>query len=34
MQKNNGFMSWVDQRLPVSSFIKNHLTELLCSKEF
>ena len=34
MQKNNGFMSWVDQRLPVSSFIKNHLTQYYAPKNF
>ena len=34
MQKNNGIMSWVDQRLPVSSFIKNHLTQYYAPKNF
>ena len=34
MDKKNGVMSWVDERLPVSSFIKNHLTQYYAPKNF
>jgi len=30
----NGLMGWVDERFPLSSFIKNHLTEYYAPKNF
>jgi ubiquinol-cytochrome c reductase cytochrome b subunit len=35
-KKNNKsrFLGWVDERLPLSSFIKNHLTEYYAPKNF
>jgi len=29
-----GFVSWVDERFPLSSFIKNHLTQYYAPKNF
>ena len=32
--KSGGLLSWVDERFPLSSFIKNHLTEYYAPKNF
>src|SRR6056300_254069 len=32
--KSTGLMGWVDERFPLSSFIKNHLTEYYAPKNF
>ena len=32
--KSKGSMGWVDERFPLSSFIKNHLTEYYAPKNF
>jgi len=34
MERKNNLMTWVDERLPVSSFIKNHLTQYYAPKNF
>ena len=28
------FMAWIDQRLPVSNFVKNHLSQYYAPKNF
>ena len=32
--KSGGLLGWVDERFPLSSFIKNHLTEYYAPKNF
>jgi ubiquinol-cytochrome c reductase cytochrome b subunit len=32
--KSVGLVGWVDERFPLSSFIKNHLTEYYAPKNF
>ena len=32
--KSVGLIGWVDERFPLSSFIKNHLTEYYAPKNF
>ncbi|MDA7835344.1 cytochrome b, partial [Methylophilaceae bacterium] len=32
--KSAGLIGWVDERFPLSSFIKNHLTEYYAPKNF
>ncbi len=34
MKRKTNLMTWVDERLPVSSFIKNHLTQYYAPKNF
>ena len=33
-QNSTGLISWIDERFPLSSFIKNHLTEYYAPKNF
>ena len=34
MKRKTNLMTWVDERLPVSSFIKNHLTQYYAPTNF
>jgi ubiquinol-cytochrome c reductase cytochrome b subunit len=34
MDRKTNLMTWIDERLPVSSFIKNHLTQYYAPKNF
>ena len=33
-QNSTGFIGWIDERFPLSSFIKNHLTGYYAPKNF